>query len=71
MDDFDFGPEFIDELEDEVVEKYRNWSIRKDVGGQLYIGNIGEETYCTDLKDAHKEIDKKIKKWNKERGYSR
>ena len=62
MDDFDFGPEFIDELEDEVVEKYRNWPIYKDVGGELYIGHIGEETHCTSIDDAHKEIDKKIKK---------
>ena len=67
-----FEDEYVPEQEeDEIVERYRNWPVYKDVGGRLYIGKIGDELYCTDLKDAHKEIDKKIKKWNRDRSYAR
>jgi enolase len=59
--------EFYDDSEDEIVEKYRNWPIYEDVGGELFVTITGDELYCTNIKDAHKEIDKAIKKWGKRR----
>lgn len=64
MDGFD---EFLPEQEDdEVAEVYRNWKIREDVGGKLYIRVLEGEIYCNSIDDAKKEIDKRIKKWGKQ-----
>lgn len=69
MDDMDFyEPE---EIEDEIVERYRNWPIYKDVGGELYVTITGEELWCKDVNDARKEIDKGIKQWGWDKRHGR
>lgn len=57
-----------EEPEDEIVERYRNWPIRKDVGGSLYVKFDGDESYFKTVDAAKKEIDKAIKNWNAQRG---
>ena len=49
----------------EEVDRYRNWPIYKGIGTWLYVIISGNKIDCINIKDAHKEIDKSIKKWNK------
>lgn len=65
MDNFGEADAMVEQEEDTLVETYRNWPIYEDVGGELYVTITGDELWCTSINDAHKEIDRAIKKWGK------
>lgn len=53
--------------EDDIIDRYRNWPIRVDDDGDLSVTINGVQLYCTDINDAHKEIDKAIKSWGRKK----